>query len=314
MLSDFRNDVKRMVLDAIPNLTPAILVTMVVAALGAVIGFFLTNHRWLSAFFIGIGVFLVLSLLGPFSEWLKSRHDTKSLSRGTKIGYAGRAVVGLLLVIVAFVLPGGGTSPTSASTNPYLPHKGAAVPIPVQHLQAGQAGYSWDVNSDESGSCTIVGQTYHVVATAQGQLHPCNLQSTNFRNFTFEMNVTFLSPGEADVILRASGGSGFDTFYDLTLESFGYVYLYAQTIAGEPKEIAESLVPPNSFNRTVGVANTLAISMDGPAIDVFVNSLVVISHTDDTSDHGSLAVYCAVPRGQTEPTQVVFSAPRLWTW
>jgi len=108
----------------------------------------------------------------------EAQPSRKPLSHGTAIGYSGRLVVGIVLCVTAFFLPIGGPSPTAASTNPYPPHKGAEISITVQHLKSSQRGYSWDVNADQTGSCTNVGQTYQVVATVQGQLHPCNIQPT----------------------------------------------------------------------------------------------------------------------------------------
>jgi hypothetical protein len=190
------------------------------------------------------------------------------------------AVAGITFIaslLMALVNPfGGGTQPVVKSSNPYPPYKGDLVMNVVQTAQIPHARYVWESNDDATGACTVDGARYRVVAVAssQGPEHTCTILNSDVRDFTFEANVAFLAQGQAGMLLRGATLSGHSMFYDLTLESYGYVHLYVATPSGGLKLVDEKLAPPNHFDRTLGNVNTLAVTMDGASIDVYVTDLV----------------------------------------
>ena len=227
-----------------------------------------------------------------------------------------RVSLGLIgpLVLVALVtgfinIPVSSAAHVSTpSTNPYPPKQGSLV-------LNGMSSRIWQTDADATGACSLVGSAYRVTATKGGVLHICPGQHTDFGNLALEVNITFLQPGEAGIFFRAATIGGHATFYELSLESYGYIFLYAVTPSGAIRKLGDEGIPPNVFDQTIGAANKLAVSMNGSRIIVYVNNVQLLSAIDDTNSRGSLAVYAAVsPDHNESKVEVVFSDMKAWAW
>jgi hypothetical protein len=196
--------------------------------------------------------------------------------------------------------------------NPYPPNRGSLVlndPM-VNNNQ----GHQWQVfNDDTSGnSCQFVDGAYHVVDAPQSA-GACFATATNFSNFTYQVQMTFIRAGQSfnggGITIRNSGSN---YYYFEVFESGRYAFVSctgndcSHTIAD-----GSSLVIP-SFHKGLNQPNTLAIQVDGYSFDLYVNGVHIggpVSDANKTSSHGMIGVFGAANDGTTE---IVYKNAKVW--
>lgn len=200
----------------------------------------------------------------------------------------------------------------ASGANPYPPYSGSlALNDP---LNDNNHGHQWQVNSDSvtGNSCQFVDGAYHVI-DAPNYGGACFATATDFSNFTYQVEMTFVRAGQSfdggGIALRSSGNS---YYYFEIFESGRYVFA-ACTGNDCSHAVAEGLsqgIP--SFHTGLNHPNTIAIVANGNSFELFVNGEHVIgpvSDTTNTSSHGLIGVYGSAKDATTE---VVYRDARVW--
>src|SRR5205807_7737995 len=84
----------------------------------------------------------------------------------------------------------------------------------------------FESDSATSGGCVFAGGTYHAKILLLNYFEPCFARSSNFSNFTLQVQMTIFSGNDGGVMFRANINNG--TFYrfDLTTDGSYKLYLY----------------------------------------------------------------------------------------
>ena|SRR5438034_9294916 len=226
-----------------------------------------------------------------------------------------------LIVLLTIVQP-----PPLVPTHPQL----ASIPYPPYHgtlvLNGMQSrpskGYYWEQKTNSDGSCKFVGADYHVATSNQKGLEICPAINTSFHNFAFEIDMTFLKPGNAAILFEATN----QTAYQLTITSLGnYAQVSLAVLSGldsqEPN--VRGLIDPilivardqGPVQFASGYTNRIAVVVNNQTIVPYVNGLTVptLKRSDDSSNQGGIALEAFNSSdSQNTQTEVVFSNARVW--
>jgi serine/threonine protein kinase len=205
------------------------------------------------------------------------------------------------------------TATAAASTaNPYPPHSGTLVLN--DPLVNNSNGYNWQEYNDSStgNACQFASDGYHVVR-ASNYGGPCFAQATDFSNFTYQVQMTFVRAGTSfsggGIIIR---GSGSNYYYFEIFESGKYVLAACQGNDCS-HAVAEDLSHPiSSFHSGLNQNNTVAIVANSYSFDLYVNGSHVVgpvTDTTSTSSHGTIGVF---GEGGDATSEVVYSNAKVW--
>jgi serine/threonine protein kinase len=231
----------------------------------------------------------------------------------------------VLLVLVASVIGGGiyqthmnqvnasatiaankhATSTAQAMANdPYPPAGTLALSDP---LSDNSRGYRWDEATVDDGSfCRFIDGAYHAAQADPRYLHQCVAEATDFRNFTFEVQMKILKGGGGGIYFRANNISG--TAYYLRILRSGTYILSFFSIYGSPgKELASGFSP--AIRTDLNQTNLIAVVANRNTFDFYVNNQKIGSVDDQTYSHGEVGV-----TADYAPTEVVYSNAKVWTW
>jgi eukaryotic-like serine/threonine-protein kinase len=200
----------------------------------------------------------------------------------------------------------------ASGANPYPPYTGSlALNDP---LNDNNHGHQWQVYNDSvtGNSCQFVDGAYHVVDMPHYG-GACFAAATNFSNFTYQVEMTFVKAGQSfDGGGIAIRGSGNNYYYFEIFESGRYAFA---TCAGNDcsHAVAEGLsqgIP--SFHTGLNQPNTIAIVANGDSFTLYVNGERVagpVSDTNFTSSHGMIGVY---GEANDTTTEVVYKDAKVW--
>ena len=175
-------------------------------------------------------------------------------------------------------------------------------------------GHQWQVFNDSTtgNSCQFVNGAYHVVESPQN-VGACYAMATNFSNFTYQVEMTFIKAGQSfdggGIVIRSSGNNN---YYFEVFESGRYKFVScSDNDCSHTISDGLSRVLP-SFHPGLNQANTLAIEVNGFSFDLFVNGVHVdgpVSDSNNSSDHGKIGVFGAANDVMTE---VVYQDAKVW--
>jgi len=200
----------------------------------------------------------------------------------------------------------------ASGANPYPPYSGSlALNDPLNDNSHGQ---QWQVFNDSTtgNSCQFVDGAYHVVDKPHYG-GACFATATDFSNFTYQVEMTFVKAGQSfdggGIAIRSSGNN---YYYFEIFESGRYSFV-ACTGNDCSHAVAEGLsqgIP--SFHTGLNQANTIAVVANGNSFELYVNGVHVagpVSDTNNTSSHGMIGVYGGANDATTE---VVYRDARVW--
>jgi hypothetical protein len=200
----------------------------------------------------------------------------------------------------------------ASGANPYPPYSGSLVLN--DPLNGNSQGHQWQVSSDgyDPNSCQFVNGAYHVVDT-QNYGGACFATATDFSNFTYQVDMTFVRAGISfdggGIAIRSSGNN---YYYFEIFESGRYTFA-ACTGNDCSHAIAEGLsqgIP--SFHTGLNRSNTIAIVANGNSFELYVNGEHVagpVSDTTNASSHGMIGVYGSAKDATTE---VMYRNVKVW--
>ena len=207
-----------------------------------------------------------------------------------------------------------GATATAIATgaNPYPPYGGSlALNDPMVD---NNQGHQWQVFRDGTtgNSCQFVDGAYHVVDAPKNG-GACFATATNFSNFAYQIEMTFMKAGQSfdggGIVFRSSGNT---YYYFEVFESGRYTFVSctgndcSHTIADGLSQV----IP--SFHTGLNQSNTIAIEVNGFGFDLYVNGVHVdgpVSDSNKTSNHGMIGVFGAANDATTE---VVYKDAKVW--
>ncbi len=201
---------------------------------------------------------------------------------------------------------------TTSGANPYPPYSGLlALNDP---LNENNHGHPWQVFSDNArgNSCQFVDGTYHVVDMPHYG-GACFASTTDFSNFTYQVEMTFVKAGQSfdggGIAIRSSGNN---YYYFEIFESGRYTFT-ACTGNDCSHAVAKGLsqgIP--SFHIGLNQPNTIAVVANGNIFNLYVNGAHIAGPVSDpkfTSSHGMIGVY---GEANDVTTEVVYRNAKVW--
>ena len=197
--------------------------------------------------------------------------------------------------------------------NPYPPYRGTlALNDP---LIDNNQGHHWQVFNDTTtgNSCQFVDGAYHVVDAPKNQ-GACFATATNFSNFTYQVDMTFLRAGQSfdagGMVIRGSGNS---YYYFEVFESGRYTFVSCTSTDCSHTLVDGLSQAFPSFHTGLNQSNTIAIVVSGFSFELFINGVKVgglVSDANQVSDHGMIGVFGAANDATTE---VAYNNAKIWT-
>jgi serine/threonine protein kinase len=167
---------------------------------------------------------------------------------------------------------------------------------------SGQTTNNWYVDARSSWwSCQFADGAYHASVSRPGYIPSCMAQSSNFHNFAFEVQMTFITGDAGGINFRSS--SDIQTFYRFYLYSDGSYELYV-VYPGNQGHLAHGHVAIN-----VNQPNILSAIVRNNDIYLYINKRQVAHVSDDKLSSGEIGVFCT---DVTNPTEVAFSNAKVW--
>lgn len=200
---------------------------------------------------------------------------------------------------------GSSQSPSATATikNPYPPFTGAlALNDP---LRDNSRGNNWDTSPTSFGTCNFTGKGYDVAAPIIETYHRCMAEKTDFSNFAYQVDMTFIA-GDCGAIIFRGDTTNYQYYYFHICQSGSYA-LWLYTHSGYESKVFIS--GPNQNIRS-GL-NVIAVVANNTAMSMYINQQFVTTIQDSTYSHGQIGV--AVD-SNTDPTEVMFSNAKVWTF
>ena len=207
----------------------------------------------------------------------------------------------------------GATATANArGVNPYAPYRGSlALNDPMVN---NNQGHHWQEFSDSTtgNACKFMQGSYDMVKAPQNG-GACFASATDFRNFTYQIEMTFVKAGQSfdagGIAIRSSRNN---YYYFEVFESGRYTF-----VACTGNDCSRALVnglsqPIPLFHSGLNQPNTIAIEAYGFSFNLFVNGVHVggpVSDTHNISDQGMIGVFGAANDATTE---VVYKDAKVW--
>ena len=284
-------------------------------------------RRRISRAYLIFLVFLVALLLVSstgFFYYLGVRHPTKNTSATataqanmfnteTAIVHSGATATDIAHATETVNSQKGATATAIArGANPYPPYSGSlTLKDPMVN---NNQGHDWQVfRGDTTGnSCKFAHGGYDMVQAPQNG-GACFAATTDFRNFTYQIEMTFVKAGQSfdagGIAIRSSG----NTYYYFEVFESGR-YTFVACVGNDCSHILVNGLsqPIPLFHSGLNQANTIAIVAHGFSFNLFVNGVHVggpVSDTQNISEHGMIGVFGAANDATTE---VVYKDARVW--
>ena len=195
-------------------------------------------------------------------------------------------------------------TPTSSNSNPYPP--AGATLVLNDPLINNNNGNNW-VGDNSNGACNFTGRGYDVTSPQTPLFQICAAQNTNFSNFAYEIELTFIAGNCGAIIFRSDAN---DHFYFFRICPNGTYQLLLYT---QPGYATTTFASGNSsaIHAGLGQSNVVAVLANNNHIIGYVNYQPIVDVYDSTYSQGRIGV---VADNDNSPTEVVFSNAKVWTF
>lgn len=162
---------------------------------------------------------------------------------------------------------------------------------------------AWDVNSDNTGSCSFMTFAYVVKAT-QSSVRSCFAEANLFENFTYEIQLRIL-PGGCGGISFSNGSNNSDFKVFMICQNGNYII---GNVEGKSfTQVIDTL--SNYINSGIRVINTIAGVSDDGRFTLYVNAEQVDSIADSDYSQGHIGV---VTYSEQSPAEAIFFHAKVW--
>jgi hypothetical protein len=166
--------------------------------------------------------------------------------------------------------------------------------------------HSWDEGYSDNNNtgCNFINGNYQVQEGSQGFLQTCFADATNFRNFAYQVSLTFKSSGQGGILFR--GNKTIGQYYLFTIDTNGNYILEIYN--------GQKYTPiANGFSTAIttgeGLSNDLTVIADKNIFYLFINQTYVASASNSTASAGQIGV---VAINTNLPATIDFSDAEVW--
>lgn len=172
-------------------------------------------------------------------------------------------------------------------------------------------GFKWDeaAPSSTQGGCVFQGQSYHVSEPQSGFFNYCIANSTNFANFTYEVEMMVAKGDAGGLIFRANTSGQNPSFYYFRLNQDGTYnfFLYVDSSGTNARTLAHGTA--TGFNTGLNQTNLISVVAKGGTLSLYVNKQLLDTVTDSTYSSGQIGLAADYLNG---PTEVVYTNAKVW--
>jgi hypothetical protein len=177
----------------------------------------------------------------------------------------------------------------------------------VNDTLARNGALNWDeVDSASSGGCVFAGGTYHVKQLNKGYFRPCFAQSSNFSNFTLQVQMTILSGDSGGIVFRADSQSAKAYILEFGTDGSYQLYMYVDNTGNNANTLLTSF---SSAIKGQNQPDLLTLIARGSQMTLFVNKQYVDTVSDNTYKSGLIGLLAYY---KSTPTEVAFSSLQIW--
>lgn len=197
----------------------------------------------------------------------------------------------------------------TASWFPYPPNNGTLVLN--DPLVDNSKGYNWTrgYTVDDLGTeCLFTNGAYHVIESNQGRFYYCIAQKTNFANFTFQVQMTFIQGSIGDyggIMLRSAGHRHY--FFRLGRDGSYLFKVYIDDTTGTGTVLKQGSL--TAIHTNLNVPNIVAVVARGGQFELYVNQTLIATINDTTYSQGQIGL---VAEDEVSLTEVAFSNAKVW--
>ena len=194
--------------------------------------------------------------------------------------------------------------------NPYASHAGRLVLNDALRDQS--SGVHWQEGTNANGaSCTFKAGAYSVFQPMSGYFHACIAQTTDYRNFAYEVGMTVQRGDFGGIVFRTE--DGIDAHYYLfRMQTDGTYRLYRFMDNSIEHAVLLDQGTSQRFKRGLGEKNIVAVVAQNDTMTMYINHTAVTIVSDAGYTHGAIGVLAgSLVSGQAEAS---FSDAKVWAW
>ena len=197
-----------------------------------------------------------------------------------------------------------------AQTNPYAPYVGQLVLN--DSLRDQSSGVNWQEGTNANqANCIFKNEEYTAYQPLAGYFHACIAQTTDYKNFAYEVVMTIHSGEFAGIVFRSE--NGIDAHYYLfRIHIDGTYWLFRFT----DHTIEHAMVLDHGFSQVFhtgfGQANLVAVVAQNDLLTLYLNSKEVTSVHDASYTHGQIGVLSG--NITHVPAEATFKNAKVWAW
>jgi eukaryotic-like serine/threonine-protein kinase len=158
---------------------------------------------------------------------------------------------------------------------------------------------------DENLYCTFTGGAYHVTEAQQGSFTTCNAQSTNFFNFTLQVQMVIVKGGIGGILFR-SDSTGSNAYIFGIYQDGSYFFTAVHDNNGK-SPLYRGTSP--AFKTGLNQVNLIAVVARGTNFYLYINGQFVANVSDTSFGSGQIGVFAS---DKLNPAAVAFSNLKVW--
>jgi serine/threonine protein kinase len=192
----------------------------------------------------------------------------------------------------------------------YLPGKG--VEALYDPMKDDSKGYSWNPHPTDYPYCYFRGGTLHVWVVADDtttrRFRPCMPTTSDFTNFAYQINMTFIQGDCGGVVFRSHEPKEY-YFYICQDGQYGLVR-YVQNVSDPTINVPLKSRYSSHIKTGLGQTNLLVVVAKGSNIDLYVNQYHIDGVQDSTYSNGTIGVLAKI--NTASRSEVAFSDAVVW--
>jgi hypothetical protein len=184
-------------------------------------------------------------------------------------------------------------SPTLTPTPTITP---TSTPQPLFSDNFADNSKGWYVSDVSGYTRTVSNNRLTLSATNHKILIESVPANQTFDNFTLTTTVTLLHADANDSVgLYMRGDSNLDHDYRIAISGNTMYSISKESLDANNEQVVSYLIPPthSAALHPLGQANTLTVTMQGPALTLSINGTTVTSVIDTDYTHGQIALFVA---------------------
>jgi hypothetical protein len=167
----------------------------------------------------------------------------------------------------------------------------------------------WTEYTSTEGNCIFTDASYHAITQLKDRNVPCFAQATNFRDFTYQVQMTIIKGEFGGIIFRAADATHFKYYRFVIDENRQYSLIVFGDSTGEHDQLLQA--GSSSFIKLgLNQSNLLAVVARGSDFSLYINNLYITSVSDGTYSSGQIGVVGG--NYVVAATDVMFRNARVW--